>query len=107
MCIIVHPETDRAWIGPNTPKRGAIELFAGNLPGVVDNIRRTPRGTFWVGLSQARHHDLPSVLDRYGDKPKTRAALINVSFTVSLSVSLSISPSVYPSVRQSIHLSVR
>ena len=103
MYIIVHPETDRAWIGPNTPKRGAIELFAGNLPGVVDNIRRTPRGTFWVGLSQARHHDLPSVLDRYGDKPKTRAALINVSFTVSLSVSLSISPSVYPSVRQSIH----
>nr|KAG5695210.1 hypothetical protein BaRGS_018332 [Batillaria attramentaria] len=55
----------RVHIGP-TPKHGTIEVFASNLPGIVQNIRLSPRGTYWVGLSYARHSDLPSFLDTRG-----------------------------------------
>ena len=69
----------RAHIGPNSPKRGQIETFAQNLPGFVDNIRLNSRGTYWVGLSLVRHAQLPSVLDKYGNQPKMRGAIMGVS----------------------------
>ncbi|KAL8624401.1 hypothetical protein ACOMHN_012801 [Nucella lapillus] len=69
----------RAWIGPNSPKRNTVEEFAPNLPGIVDNVRLSPRGTFWVGVSQARHDRLPAVLDKFGDQPRLRAILVMVS----------------------------
>lgn len=28
-----------------------VEMFANNLPGMPDNIRKSGRGTFWVGLA--------------------------------------------------------
>ncbi|XP_076443103.1 adipocyte plasma membrane-associated protein-like [Babylonia areolata] len=56
----------------DTPKLGTIELFAGNLPGFVNNIRLSPRGTYWVGLSQVRHRSFPSLLDRFGTQPEKR-----------------------------------
>ncbi|XP_076464381.1 adipocyte plasma membrane-associated protein-like [Babylonia areolata] len=68
----------RAWIGRRSPKFGKIDTFAENLPGFVDNIRLSPRGTYWVGLSRARHENLPSVLDTYGNNPKVRAHLISL-----------------------------
>ncbi|KAL8624398.1 hypothetical protein ACOMHN_012798 [Nucella lapillus] len=68
----------RAWIDRNSPKFGSIDIFAENLPGFVDNIRLSPRKTYWVGLSRARHENLPSVLDTYGDNPKVRANLISL-----------------------------
>ncbi|XP_070181108.1 adipocyte plasma membrane-associated protein-like [Littorina saxatilis] len=68
----------RAWIGPDHPKRGSLEVFADNLPGVVDNIRRSPRKTYWVGIAQSRHYPMPSVLDIYGDNAKIRGALISM-----------------------------
>jgi hypothetical protein len=67
-------------VGPKAgAKRGSLEVFTINLPGVVDNIRRSPRDTFWVALSQSRHSRLPSVLDRYGDDRRVRASLMAVS----------------------------
>ena len=61
-----------------SPKRGQIETFAENLPGFVDNIRRNPRGNYWVGLSRVRHAGMPSVLDTYGDRPNMRGAIMGV-----------------------------
>ncbi|KAK7103535.1 hypothetical protein V1264_018413 [Littorina saxatilis] len=68
----------RAWVGRNHPKHGTIDTFAENLPGFVDNIRQSPRKTYWVALSRGRHASLPSVLDTYGDKPDIRANLIDL-----------------------------
>ncbi|KAL8613598.1 hypothetical protein ACOMHN_022017 [Nucella lapillus] len=66
----------RAWIERASPKFGTIDTFADNLPGNVDNIRLSPRGTYWVGLSRARHSALPSVMDSYGHQPEVRRNLI-------------------------------
>ncbi|XP_070181107.1 adipocyte plasma membrane-associated protein-like isoform X2 [Littorina saxatilis] len=68
----------RVWIGANTAKRGRLEVFAENLPGFVDNIRRTPRGTYWVGISSIRSDEMPSVLDRFGDKPQMRRGIMRL-----------------------------
>lgn len=37
----------RYWLA--TPKAGTLEVFA-ELPGFPDNIKRSPRGGFWVGI---------------------------------------------------------
>lgn len=37
----------RYWL--KTPKAGTLELFA-ELPGFPDNIKRSPRGGYWVGI---------------------------------------------------------
>ena len=76
---------NRVHVG-NSPKRGTIEPFSGNLPGFVDNIRLSPRGTYWVGLSSVRHKDAPSVLDRFGNLPSKRRELMAVSCTCTASV---------------------
>lgn len=54
----------RAWLGtaPGGPK---LDVFAANLPGFPDKIRRSPRGTFWVAFSSIRSADKPSILDRF------------------------------------------
>ncbi|KAI4300875.1 hypothetical protein L6164_034202 [Bauhinia variegata] len=41
----------RYWL--ETPKAGTLEIFA-QLPGFVDNIKRSPRGGFWVGMYAKR-----------------------------------------------------
>ncbi|AES81260.1 strictosidine synthase family protein [Medicago truncatula] len=41
----------RYWL--ETPKAGTLEVFA-NLPGFPDNIKRSPRGGFWVGINSRR-----------------------------------------------------
>ncbi|OIW11497.1 hypothetical protein TanjilG_26863 [Lupinus angustifolius] len=41
----------RYWL--QTPKAGTLEVFA-NLPGFPDNIKRSPRGGFWVGIYSRR-----------------------------------------------------
>ena len=69
----------RLWLDPNSPKRDKLEIFAENLPGFVDNIRRSPRGTYWVGLSSVRHSGHPSVLDTYGNLTQLRRQIMGVS----------------------------
>nr|BDA76647.1 adipocyte plasma membrane-associated protein [Dermanyssus gallinae] len=34
--------------------KGKLTVFAENLPGGPDNLRRSPRGTYWVGIDIAR-----------------------------------------------------
>lgn len=41
----------RYWL--ETPKTGTLEVFA-DLPGFPDNIKRSPRGGFWVGIHSRR-----------------------------------------------------
>ncbi|KAJ7976633.1 Strictosidine synthase [Quillaja saponaria] len=38
----------RYWL--QTHKAGTLEVFADQLPGFPDNIKRSPRGGFWVGI---------------------------------------------------------
>ncbi|XP_021820499.1 protein STRICTOSIDINE SYNTHASE-LIKE 2-like [Prunus avium] len=42
-----HCRIMRYWL--KTPKAGTFQVFA-QLPGFPDNIRRSPRGGFWVGI---------------------------------------------------------
>ncbi|KAL8615677.1 hypothetical protein ACOMHN_034827 [Nucella lapillus] len=64
----------KIWLA--TSKRGLIETFAENLPGFIDNIRLSPRGTFWVAVSSVRYHGKPGVLDQYGLKPNYRQLIL-------------------------------
>lgn len=48
------------WLRP-PPKAGEVEVFA-RLPGFPDNIRRSPRGGYWVGIFSRRSKILERVL---------------------------------------------
>jgi hypothetical protein len=64
-------------IGQNNPKRGQIEPWASNLPGIVSSIRRSPRNTYWVSFLQVRHAGAPGPLDQLGNNPGQRGTMIN------------------------------
>ncbi|CAK8543119.1 unnamed protein product [Lathyrus sativus] len=49
----------RYWL--QTPKAGTLEVFA-NLPGFGDNIKRSPRGGFWVGIHSKRENFIKWIL---------------------------------------------
>ncbi|XP_059148865.1 mucin-2-like isoform X2 [Physella acuta] len=46
--------------------------FNGNLPGMPEHIRRSNRGTYWVGLTYARFHGETSVMDQYSNMASSR-----------------------------------
>lgn len=55
--FVLVAETNRARIARywlKGPKQGFWDYFATNLPGLPDNIRRSPRNTYWVGLASVR-----------------------------------------------------
>ena len=54
------------------PRSGEVEVFADNLPGLPDNIRRCARGGYWVGLATCRHSSSFSLLDFMASRPWTR-----------------------------------
>ncbi|KAL8613599.1 hypothetical protein ACOMHN_022018 [Nucella lapillus] len=68
----------KVYIDRNSKNYGSIETFADNLPGYVDNIRRSPRGTYWVGLGRARYDGKPALMDLYGNQPSIRGALMKL-----------------------------
>lgn len=49
----------RYWL--ETPKAGTLEVFA-DLPGFPDNIKRSPRGGFWVGIYSRREKFIQWIL---------------------------------------------
>lgn len=49
----------RYWL--ETPKTGTLEVFA-DLPGFPDNIKRSPRGGFWVGIYSRREKIIQWIL---------------------------------------------
>ncbi|BFZ24852.1 hypothetical protein BsWGS_27891 [Bradybaena similaris] len=53
-----------------------ITTFADNLPGLPGNIRRSARGTYWVGLSLVRHSGIPNSLDMFSNNPAARTRTV-------------------------------
>ncbi|CAG5118684.1 unnamed protein product, partial [Candidula unifasciata] len=53
-----------------------ISIFAANLPGLPGNIRRSARGTFWVGLSLVRHSGIPNSMDMFSNNPAARSRTV-------------------------------
>lgn len=53
-------------------KAGKVEIFAENLPGLPDNIRLSPNGSYWVGLAMPRQLEKFSPLDFLSSRPAVR-----------------------------------
>lgn len=62
------------------PKQGEMDIFAENLPGWPDNIRRSGRGTYWVGMASIRRAEQFSLLDMASTRPWIRALIAKVIF---------------------------
>ncbi|KAK3596049.1 hypothetical protein CHS0354_032577 [Potamilus streckersoni] len=56
-------------LGPNA---GQVEVFADNLPGLPDNIRRSSSGGYWVGFAGIRRKDKFSLVDFSAPRPWLR-----------------------------------
>ncbi|KAL8587794.1 hypothetical protein ACOMHN_021012 [Nucella lapillus] len=54
------------------PRKGEAEIFAENLPGFPDNIRRSGRGTYWVGIAVIRRAERVSFVDIAAPHPWLR-----------------------------------
>ncbi|ESO96507.1 hypothetical protein LOTGIDRAFT_115667, partial [Lottia gigantea] len=59
-------------------KKGELEIWSDNLPGLPDNIRPTSRGTYWVGLTGVRRADKFNFLDFVCDKPWIKTLVTKV-----------------------------
>ena len=54
-------------------KRGQVEIWIDNLPGLPDNIRRTTAGSYWVALTVTRHPNSPLLpIESYAYYPTLR-----------------------------------
>ncbi|XP_055891349.1 mucin-2-like [Biomphalaria glabrata] len=47
-------------------------VFTENLPGMPEHIRRTKRGSYWVGLTYPRYQGEVSIMDQYSNSPTSR-----------------------------------
>ncbi|CAG5129931.1 unnamed protein product, partial [Candidula unifasciata] len=68
-------ETCRAAVHRVSLKRHSwmqVTPFAENLPGLPDNIRSSGRGTYWVGMTYARHAGVSNPVDDYSANPMYR-----------------------------------
>uniref|UniRef100_A0A0X3PYF6 Adipocyte plasma membrane-associated protein n=2 Tax=Schistocephalus solidus TaxID=70667 RepID=A0A0X3PYF6_SCHSO len=51
------------------------EVFADSLPGLPDNVNRSPRGGYWVSMAIARSQGSPSLIDVLANWPTVRRFL--------------------------------
>lgn len=65
----------RYWL--RTPKAGTFEVFA-QLPGFPDNIKRSPRGGFWVGIHSRRKRIFKWILSN----PSLGKAILDLPFDI-------------------------
>ncbi|CAI5443317.1 unnamed protein product [Caenorhabditis angaria] len=75
---ILFSECSMARIKKLDLKSKNVEMFVKNLPGMPDNIRKTERNTYWVGLAAIRHSATPSLIDKLGSVPGIRQFLIDI-----------------------------
>ncbi|XP_041354583.1 adipocyte plasma membrane-associated protein-like [Gigantopelta aegis] len=59
-------------------KKGELDVFVHNLPGFPDNIRRSSRGTYWIGLAGVRFKARFNGVDFMASKPLWRAFFAKV-----------------------------
>lgn len=62
------------------PHKGDLGVFAENLPGEPDNIRRTPRGGYWVAFASGRSSAKPSVMDHLSAYPLVRKSVVRLLY---------------------------
>ncbi|VDN39743.1 unnamed protein product [Dibothriocephalus latus] len=55
-------------------------VFADSLPGLPDNVNRSPRGGYWVSLAIPRYQGSPSLMDILANWPAVRRFLYTVRF---------------------------
>lgn len=61
-------------------ENGPVTVFVDGLPGYPDNIRTSPRGGFWIPVSNVRDGSLFSlVFERMGQWPFIRRVAYRVS----------------------------
>ncbi|XP_052275147.1 adipocyte plasma membrane-associated protein-like isoform X2 [Dreissena polymorpha] len=59
------------------PKSGTLETFNNNLPGLPDNIRRSSKGGYWVGLASVRRPGR-SIVDALASRPWLRQLIAKI-----------------------------
>ena len=64
-------------------KAGTAEVFAENLPGIPDNIRRSKSGGYWVGMALVRHPDRPKFYEFAAERPWLRRLLTKVIYKLA------------------------
>ncbi|KAL8605746.1 hypothetical protein ACOMHN_066262 [Nucella lapillus] len=70
---LLNRESDLcSWYYLTGPRKGEAEIFAENLPGFPDNIRRSGRGTYWVGIAVIRRAERVSFVDIAAPHPWLR-----------------------------------
>lgn len=62
-------------------QEGHLEVFADNLPGFPDNIRRSSRGGYWVGMGSARKAPF-SMFDVLAPRPWIRKFIAKVCISL-------------------------
>jgi sugar lactone lactonase YvrE len=63
----------RFWL--KGPKAGSSEIFASNLPGIPDNIRRGSNDTYWVALGASRS----GLIDFLHPRPFAKQVLVRLA----------------------------
>ena len=61
-------------------KAGQLDVFADNLPGLPDNIRRSKSGGYWLGIAVARHPNRPKAYDWIAGVPFIKRVLTKVRY---------------------------
>ncbi|KAI6232879.1 Adipocyte plasma membrane-associated protein [Aphelenchoides fujianensis] len=64
----------RLWL--TGERRGCVETFAENLPGLAANVRLSLQQTFYVALSAVRHRRRTGLADRLDGRPLLRRLLL-------------------------------
>ena len=67
-------------------KAGQVEVFADNLPGLPDNIRRSKSGGYWVGFATTRHPNRPKSYDWLVQFPFIKRVISKVRLTICICV---------------------
>lgn len=58
------------------PKTGQYVDFSVSLPGEPDNISKSKRGTYWIGIASGRTKESPAPHDRFAEQPLLRKAFL-------------------------------
>ena len=78
--FVIVSETNRArlaryWL--RGPKKGFWDYINHNLPGMPDNIRRSTRGTYWIGIAAVRPF---LYVDMLGEWPMLRNQIAKINW---------------------------
>lgn len=75
-------------------KKGLYTDLPMVLPGEPDNISKSKRGTYWVGISNGRSIEEPALLDFFAEMPRVRSVFLHLhrSLTAPITAVLGLLP---------------